>query len=451
MIARRITLLALALSALPSAALAQSSILVSGADIRVNPQLPESHGVKVGEGRLHPFIELDAHQVYNPGRFSPEAFDAGVPSKYRNDFYFVIRPGVDFKLPSPKLDINANAYVERQDYVNARDFSSWQGGLGGNLHWNKEGPLQLRVSQMLSRTAQPGNQTFTLRFNHWTNSTGLGVDLIPGGGALKISADMNIFVDSYDHQQPGSTQQFPAALLNNQRYTPTVRAAWDFLPKTSIFLEGTTTFTNFDTSSTTNGVNGDSWIYSGFAGLNGQVTPKISAMAKVGYTGITAKPGEGSSITANLHSNTVGAQVEGTWDPRVTTKLRIGGLRSFEPVSIFMYSTMWKAYARLDQAITTRFNLALGAEYYHLSYANQSTNLALGVVNADDRRDDAVDANVALSWFLSEFVTISLLDRIDVRSSNSQYQQRINGTLSANPLPINYVTNDVFLRFSFRY
>ena len=69
---------------------------------------PRAMRIKVGEGRLHPFVELDSHlEIYNAGRFSPQAYSAGIPSNRKNDFYFVIRPGVDFKLPSPNLDLEA--------------------------------------------------------------------------------------------------------------------------------------------------------------------------------------------------------------------------------------------------------------------------------------------------------------------------------------------------------
>ncbi|MBC7794313.1 MAG: hypothetical protein H7Z43_11450, partial [Clostridia bacterium] len=130
---------------------AAQNVLFSGGDVRANPLLPESRGIKAGEGRLHPFVELDAHQIHNPGRFPGAAFNNGIPSKYKDDFYFVIRPGVDYRLPSPKLEIGATAYVERQEYVRNDNFSSWQGGLLGNLHFNKQGPLQLRLTQSLVR------------------------------------------------------------------------------------------------------------------------------------------------------------------------------------------------------------------------------------------------------------------------------------------------------------
>ena len=70
---------------------------------------------------------------------------------------------------------------------------------------------------------------------------------------------------------------------------------------------------------------------------------------------------------------------------------------------------------------------------------------------ATKRRDNALDGNMALSYFLTEFVTISLIDRVDIRRSNYEYVQKIGLSSSNVPLPINYVTNgNVFLRFSFQ-
>lgn len=417
--------------------------------MRANPLLPESNGIKVGEGRLHPFLEADAHQVHNPGRFPGAAFDNGIPNRYRNDYYFVVRPGVDFRLPSPKLEIGATAFVERQEYVRNDNFSSWQGGLGGNLHWNKQGPLQLRINQMLTRSAAPGNQTFVQRFDHWTESLGVGVDFIPGNGALKLTAEMNLFIDAYDNDS-----QIPPELLNNERYTPTVRAAWAFLPKTEIFVEGSGTFANFREQAAA--INADSWIYSGSAGLNGIITPRISALAKVGFTGINTS-GDGPT---NITNNTVGAQLEATWDISPHSKWRVGGARTIEPTSVFLFATQWKGYTRFDQLIASRLNISLGAEYNHLSYGRSVSSLNGAGVFAgtnstddgrDERRDHVVQGSIALAYYVSDFITISIVDRVDFRRTNYQYPFSVNDGTTTPALPAEYITNDVFLRLGFRY
>ncbi len=417
-------------------------VLFSGGEVRASPLLPESKGIKLGDGRLHPFIELDAHAIHNPGRFNSNLYNQ-VPELdgRRNDFYFVGRPGVDYRLPSPHLDISATAYVERQQYIDNDEFSSWQGGLGGNLHFNKDGPFQLRASERLTRIAAPGNQTFTQRFDHWTNSTGAGVDLEPGGGALKLSADMSLYFDWYDDDS-----QVPPEFLNNERYTPTLRAAWSFLPKTQVFVETTATFTNFRN---TQGAfaNGDSWIYSASAGLNGVVTPKLSALVKVGYTGIT------SDTVPDLDpsKNTVGTQVEMTWTATATTKLRLGGMRTLEPIPIFVYATMWKAYTRFDQAIMSRVNVSLGFEYYNFSYQRGAAATGGATDDGSDvREDNSIQTSLAIAYFVNEFITVSLVDRLDFRNTNYVYAQAIAGQVFPAQ-NAGFLSNDLFLRFGIRY
>ena len=447
--------LVLALLAIASPAGAQN-VLFSGGDVRANPLLPESNGFKLGEGRLHPFIELDAHQVHNPGRFPADAFNGSpsVPSRYRNDFYFVVRPGVDYKLPSPKLEIGATAYVERQEYINAEDFSSWQGGLGGTLHYNKEGPFQLRVNQLLTRSAAPGNQTFVQRFNHWTENLSVGADFIPGGGALKLTAEMAVFLDEYDDS---NSNQVDPVYLNNERYSPLVRAAWAFLPKTQVFVEGGASFANFRSVDDPNvqSLNADSWVYHGSAGLNGIITPKISALAKVGFTGINT---DGSVAATDVTKNTVGAQAEATWNITTINKLRLGGARQIDPVSIFLFATTWKAYARYDHLIASRLNVSLGAEYANLHYGRNVSDLATGGTTDDgndQRRDNLVQASIAFAYYVNDFITISIVDRVDYRTSNYQYPQFIGNDNEGNALtrvlPSEYITNDIFLRLGVRY
>lgn len=444
--------LIVAATLLAAAPLRAQEVLFSGGDVRANPLLPESKGIKVGEGRLHPFFELDAHSIHNPGRFSSGLYDEA-PAAFaaagrdnpldglRNDFYFVARPGLDYKLPSPHLELSATAYVERQQYIDNEDFSSWQGGLGGNLHFNKDGPFQLRASERLTRIAAPGNQTFNQRFDHWTNSTSVGVDVEPGGGALKLSADMTFWVDNYDKDG-----QVPARFLNNERYTPTLRASWSFLPKTQVFVEATTTFANFRETQGTF-ANADSLNYSAYAGLNGAITPKITTLLKVGYTGISTDTAPGLDPS----KNTIGTQLEFTWAASPTTKVRVGGVRQLEPIPIFVFATMWKAYTRLDQAIATRLNLSLGFEYYNLSYQRGASATGGSTNSADDTRvDNSIQASIAIAYYLTEFITVSLVDRVDYRDTNYRYDQAVAGVLFPGQTA-GFLTNDLFLRFGFRY
>ncbi|MBC7793040.1 MAG: outer membrane beta-barrel protein [Clostridia bacterium] len=269
---------------------------------------------------------------------------------------------------------------------------------------------------------------------------------------------MNFFIDAYDE-----SSQIPPALLNNERYTPALRAAWAFLPKTQIFVEASSTFANF--RQTSQGfTNADSWVYTGSAGMNGIITPKISALAKVGFTGINTN---GRSSDTNITSNTVGAQLEGTWDVTPTSKFRLGGARTIEPTNVFLFSKMWKAYLRYDQLFASRFNMSLGAEYDHLIYGRPVSSV--GAINggdgatlttsrtddgSDTRKDDVVQASIAFAYYISDFITLSLVNRVDYRMTNFEYSfptgQPAPNNLTS-PLPAKYITNDVFLRLGIRY
>lgn len=392
-----------------------------------------SNGVKVGDGRMHPFLELDSQFVTNPGRETR--------GQENSDFLLVMRPGAELAFPSPKLELNIIGSLEYRRYVELQDLSAVAGRGGVALQFNKEGAISLRFNDQVVRSDDPGNQTESARLQHTSNTVGLGLDAKPGGGALMFSLDYSFFIDYYDRDQAGGIEVVSnPELLDNMRHIPALRATWKFLPKTSAFLEARAQLTRFDdatfqgTDAAGNPVsasNVGSNVLESYLGVTGALTTKIAVLLKAGY-GDTLIPGSADNFRS------VVGQLETTWSASQSTKLRAGVLRVAQPAALFKYFAQNKGYARLDQGLGAKLQLGLGVEYSYYAFGQEVIPTP---GNDEPRRDHSLLGNFGLNYALAEWMTISLIDQLDVRASNYR----------GGKGNVGYTSNSAFVRFALRY
>ncbi|MEK7704076.1 MAG: hypothetical protein AAB426_03890, partial [Myxococcota bacterium] len=202
---------------------------------------PEGIGLKVGEGRLHASVQLETHYVYNPGYIAPDgSYVTGVLVTPSDAFVLLVRPGLDYNRPSPRLELSFAGDVDRHEYFGMRrstsgGFSGTSGHATAAVVINKESWVSVRLRDALVRDDEPGNQTLYDRIKHTSNEAGAGVDIAPGGGALRLSLDYAFFFDTYDEQ----------GILNNIQHRPALSVHWKFLPKTAAFFQAQGTLTSY--------------------------------------------------------------------------------------------------------------------------------------------------------------------------------------------------------------
>lgn len=378
------------------------------------------NGIKLGDGRMHPYLQLDTHFIVNPGRLS----SGDAP----NDLVLVARPGLDILLPSDSLDLTFNGDLEYQQYLGidkkrTRNLSTFAGQLGLNIDMNKNGSLGFRIRENLLRGADAANETVGGRLLHISNDAGLGVDIRPGGGALIFSIDGGFFYDRYDRGD-----ELPSAAdLDNMRITPKLRVTWKFLPKTAVFLDAEGQITRYFTS-----VNkpANANILLTQLGAAGSISQKIALLLKAGYGNTFINSPDGDNWQSFV------GQAEFNYLASETTRLRVGALRTVQATSLFKYFALNRAYLGFDQAIGGRMHLGL-----KLAYNFQRYGIALaGPTNP--RVDSHVTADITFSYQATEWMTVTLSDKLDWRASN--YTQQ-TGT------KIGYTNNDLFLRVGLRY
>ena len=373
--------------------------------------------------RLHPFVDVDTHWVTNPGRLS-------VPGP--SDLESSARLGFDLAYPSDVLELNGDGAISYNQYwgvlnTGTRNFSNLAGRLASEAIFNKEGNLQLRLNETFVRSADPGNQTFTERLLHYTGQLGIAMDIKPGGGALMFTLGVGGFYDYYDRNQA----QVLNGSLDNGRVTPEARLSWKFLPKTAIFVEGTSQITWFNT--VPYGQQGVRNINSGnlmtFAGLAGNITRKIVLMAKAGY-------GNTFMFSGPDNLQTFVGKVELTYNVGDTSRIQVGASRSIQPASYFRWFTMNNLFFRWDQQFSATTLLSISPQFNLFDFGPTITNTPGPL-----RRDYQVYVDFTLSQKLAEWLTLSLVDRFDFRISN--YVSGLGN--------VGYTYNDVLLRIDVRY
>ena len=385
-----------------------------------------SDGIKVGDGRLHPYVEAETHYVVHPG------YASGAP----NDAMLAVRPGLDLDVPSEKIDLKFSGDLEYQQYLGlgssqTLDYSGLMGHGSILSSINRQGSLGLRLREEFTRSAGPSIMSGG-RLLHFTNDVGFGLDVRPGGGALTFSADYSLFWDRYD--RGGNSVPDPAN-LDNMRHNPKLRALWKFLPKTAVFLEAEGYLTQFydfkdpdPTGPTVTKSDVNSNIFLVQLGAAGSITSRISALVKAGY---------GNTFMAGPDNfNSFVGQAELHYAFTETTGFKAGLLRTVQPASLFKYFALNRFYVGCRQAFTGKIQGDLT-----LSYDDQRfPRPAAGPQHS--RRDGDLLADIGLNYQVTEWLNVALMDRIDWRTSTYE-----NGAQSKDA----YARNDLFLRVGFRY
>lgn len=390
------------------------------------------NGVKLGDGRLHPFGSVRTHYVTNPGRLpSGASSDLNV-----SDGMLEPTAGLEYILDSGKNEVKFKGDgAWRQYFGEASKLNSFAGGVDLKAAFFRERPVEFRTSGSYTYQTTPNNQTVSqMLFSH-NFAAGAGATFRPGGGALSLSADFGFFQQEFDDADPfglGQTISNPN-ILNNQRLTPTLRAGWRFLPKTSIFVESSFAFVDYTDPSS---LNRDSGILETYLGLSGALTPRLSTTLKAGY---------GDTFIEGDRFRSVIGLAELGFAYTSTGQLRVGIHRRVDPTPLFGYVGSNQAYLKLDHGFG-KVNLGVGVDYSYLNYGNTTNTQSIFIEDGGRRVDNTVNAELSLSYKMTSWLTVALSDKLEFRDSNATLGGAGLGGLNAG-----YVSNDLFLSLSARY
>ncbi len=407
---------------MPSAAFAQAASVEASAG---------DNGVKLGEGRLHPYANAETHYVVNPGR---------VNGNTDGDGYLTTRAGLDYELGSPTLSLKFTGEGSYNLYFTSEDLSGFNAKVETDIEGLKGRPFEYRLKAGYIRTQMPPNQAFTGTVDHNDFTGAAGFTVRPGGGALSLSGDFTTFYQDYDENQNNFASLGPNPKNFNQlRMSPQLRAGWKFLPKTSFFVDGRVDITRYPADSGDPPANPDSNNLAIYAGLSGALTTRLSVEAKFGYI-----DPQTDGVNSTSFGVPVGGEASVGYFISSTSQFRAGIGRTASPQPVFGFSTENKAFVSFDQQIG-KVQLSIAGNVGRYSYGVQQ-----GQADPNQNRaDNAINATFALTYPVTDWLTLGLSESFEYRTSNSDEIEFVGS--AAPPFNFGYTFNDLWLTLNFRY
>lgn len=333
------------------------------------PARADTNGVKVGNGRMHPSVDLEARYDSLAG----VGFDGGDGTT--GDLILRVRPGLSLEIPGPTTVFNLDAKADWNRYLGldvrgTRSLSY----LGGDAH------IGLKVNPNHRYSVNLGN-----RFSHSdrTSAVGLGVGVLslfneayvdaplqPGGGALSVRPSYSFAYEGFLSAQTVTPLTDDANLLNYFSHRPGIEFGWRFLPKTAIVLDVRSDIRRYADQD----FNVDSNALYALLGLSGLVTPRIALVARAGY-GNSFVPEARRGEVANYQSFV--GQLDGTYIMSETVRMKLGVARTFFPVPRLGWYGDNRFYATGQALLGGRLLAEMDASLHLLNYATGRSDVLL--------------------------------------------------------------------------
>jgi hypothetical protein len=297
------------------------------------------NGLKVGEGRLHPFVDVEPRLDTAAGFFPVGNMLSSTPSP---ELVMHLRPGLRFELPSNTVAID---FVGAAEYLyftglfapGSYLYSRLEGAAGLSAAVNRQGQIEFDLADDFNYSDKTRNLALGVGALSLYNEARAQLSIRPGGGALEITPRGAFGLEQFRALSrlrpvgctPGSLTCDPNAIpqMNYTNLRAGLDGRWKFLPKTAIVLES-----NFDSRSYAATGNTPSLLLRGMAGLQGLLTTKVAVVAKAGW-GYDFAPPPASAMGSN--ANTFLAHAELAYLFNEATNIKVGYYRSLEPVPVY--------------------------------------------------------------------------------------------------------------------
>jgi hypothetical protein len=358
--------------------------------------LGSENGIKVGEGRLHPYFDLELRYDSAAGLFGPaNAKTLGA------EMIAHFRPGLRLEIPSPTVALNFNGNVDYVFYTGllnpgSQITSHFESDISLDAAVNREGQVEFDIGDHFVRSDRTTNVAVGLGVLSLFNEVHAALPIKPGGGALEVTPrgawSMEILTP-YASSVAGYADPALIPGMSYNNFRGGLDARWRFLPKTAIVFESA-----FDSRSYTSAANASMMLLKLQVGIAGLVSPKIATLAMVGWThGFNAT--DGRTVTGHFEVSYLASE---------TAHFKLGYLRSIEPVPT--YGT----YGRDGVYIGSRFMFGgkfsghvNGGFDYLTFYGNTS------------RYDMIISADIGPEYQFTPWLIASLNYNMSLRSSTA--------------------------------
>lgn len=394
------------------------------------PPVPAGgNGLKVGEGRLHPFFTVETRLDTGVGYFlnddTPDQND--VREEQSSEVVLRLRPGLRLDVPSSKVAFNAMAQAEYVLYTGLLEKqstygSNLQGEASLSAHFNPEGQVGFVLADQFVRSDQTRNAALGAGVLSLFNELRASVPYRPGGGAIEIVPELAWGVEFFSPIglsipvgcvegvcDPVEVDTFD---YNNLRIG--VDGRWRFLPKTALVLE-----TDLDFRSYFEGTSPNALLLRTMGGLAGLVSPKIAVTAKVGW---------GHNFSG-VGGSTLIAQLEGTWLYSPTMTFKGGYYRTLNPVAAYGLFSDNRGYAEARALLGGKLVLHGYVAVDLLSFSSET----------EPRDDTLISLDVGPEYQFKPWLVGAAGWLLSSRSSS------LEGT------GVNYTRNEFYLRLTLVY
>ncbi len=256
-------------------------------------QVAKAPGFKVGEGRFHPFFEVDGRFDSLVGRFT-----LGIDSP---EIVMHFRAGAKFDLDNPSTLVNFNGAAEYLWFTGLLSPSSTQlsadgKGLRANValdtRFNRDGVAEVQLGDNLIRSDRTQNPALAVGALSLFNNLYAAVPIHPGGRALEVTPKFQWSIELFEPLlgglvpgcvagSPCDPNDVPNSNYNNLNFG--LNARWKFLPKTALIVDTNADYRLYFNPSATG--NANKVLFRAQAGLAGLISPRIAVTLLAGYSG----------------------------------------------------------------------------------------------------------------------------------------------------------------------
>lgn len=397
-------------------------------------QVPMAPGVKVGEGRLHPFLQVDGRFDSLVGYFNV-VNGIGQPSP---ELILHVRPGLRFDLSNDSTMVAFDGAAEYLWYTgvlspSSTQLSRFQANVGLDARFNRDGAAEVQISDRLTRSDRTQNPAAGVGVISLYNNVRLAVPIHPGGRALEITPSVNFGVEFFDPLLTGTISGCSATdvtcnpntvgQMNYGNLGFGLSGRWKFLPKTALVLDAAFDYRLYFNSTT---ANLPGMVLRVQTGLIGLISPRISVTLLAGYGGNLAY--DTATMTSGPHSPIGHAEL--AYLPTENTRVALGYMRTVQAVSVAGSFIDDRGYLQGRLGLFGgRFTLTADVSVDYFWYFRPVV-----------RNDTIVSVGAGPSVIITSWFDVSASYRLGMRTSTNAALQSVN-----------YVRHEALLTLNLHY
>lgn len=395
-----------------------------------------SPGFKIGDGAIHPYLQVDGRFDSFAGYFNE--LTPGVLSP-TGDLILHFRPGVKFNLDNDNTFIGFNGSGEYLLYTGvmnpgSRALSRFQAAVAVDTAFNKQGAVEVKLGDSLTRSDRTQNPALGIGALSLYNNVYLHVPIHPGGKALEITPKVAWSVEFFERLVtgiapfcPDTDQKCDPARSNYSNLNFGVAGKWKFFPKTALLVDVNADWRAYFADASNNKV-----VFRALAGLAGLLSPKISVTLLGGYAG--------DFTNGSIHTFVGNAEFAYTFSPMA--RVAVGYARNASPVPVVGSMVSDRGYLRggvgfLSNRLT--INGQFSVDYLTFLRAPAANSTAFNPTRND----------VLLSFSLTP--TFTLFSWFEISASYTLSWRASQNTTNDSTVGLNYTRHEAILRLDFHY